>query len=116
MLPRRYETGPRSSQAVVHAGTVHVCGQVARRSEGQSAAVQTAEILARIDEILAWAGSDKSKLVSTIVWLADFRHFEAMNTVWEAWVVPGQTPVRAVVESKLLAPGFVVEIMVTAAA
>jgi len=50
-----------------------------------------------------------------IVWLADFRHFEAMNTVWEAWVVPGQTPARAVVESKLLAPGSVVEIMVTAA-
>lgn len=115
MLPQRFEVGPRSSQAVVHAGTVHVCGQVARNSEGKNAALQTTEILARIDELLALAGSDKAKLISTIVWLSDFRHFEAMNAVWEAWVAPGQTPARAVVESKLTAPGFVVEIMVTAA-
>jgi enamine deaminase RidA (YjgF/YER057c/UK114 family) len=115
MALQRLEVGPRSSQVVVHAGTVHVCGQVAGNSEGQNAAVQTTEILARIDELLALVGSHKSKLVSSIVWLSDFRHYETMNAVWEAWVVPGQTPARAVVEAKLTAPGFVVEIMVTAA-
>jgi enamine deaminase RidA (YjgF/YER057c/UK114 family) len=38
-----------------------------------------------------------------------------MNEAWDAWVVPGQTPARATVESKLAAPGLDVEIMVEAA-
>ena len=112
---QRFEIGPRSSQAVVHAGVVHLCGQVARESEGQSAAIQTREILDRIDELLAVSGSGKSKLISTIIWLSDFRYFDEMNLVWESWVLPGHTPARAVVESRLVRPGFFVELMVTAA-
>jgi enamine deaminase RidA (YjgF/YER057c/UK114 family) len=38
-----------------------------------------------------------------------------MNTVWTAWVSPGNTPARATVEAKLAAPGVNVEIMVIAA-
>jgi enamine deaminase RidA (YjgF/YER057c/UK114 family) len=38
-----------------------------------------------------------------------------MNTVWEAWVVPGQTPPRATVEAKLADPAGLVEIVVVAA-
>ncbi|MDP6729838.1 MAG: RidA family protein, partial [SAR324 cluster bacterium] len=35
--------------------------------------------------------------------------------VWDTWVVQGQTPCRACVESKLAAPQFTVEISVIAA-
>jgi enamine deaminase RidA (YjgF/YER057c/UK114 family) len=35
--------------------------------------------------------------------------------VWEAWVVPGQTPARATVEAKLASPEYRVEIQVVAA-
>jgi len=42
--------------------------------------------------------------------------FAAMNRVWEAWVVPGQTPARATVQAAMAAPGYKVEIVVTAAA
>ena len=38
-----------------------------------------------------------------------------MNAAWEDWVVPGQTPARATVEAKLVAPGYRVEIQVVAA-
>jgi enamine deaminase RidA (YjgF/YER057c/UK114 family) len=38
-----------------------------------------------------------------------------MNTVWDAWVSPGNTPARATVEAKLAAPGVNIEIMVVAA-
>jgi enamine deaminase RidA (YjgF/YER057c/UK114 family) len=112
---QRHEVGPRSSQAVVHGNTVTLSGQVARNSGGKSVAEQTTEILSRIDMLLAMARSDKSRLISAIIWLSDFRHFDAMNAVWESWVTAGQTPARAVVEAKLVAPEFAVEIMISAA-
>ncbi len=115
MSIQRFEIGPRSSQAVIHAGVVHFCGQVARESEGQNITIQTREILGRIDNLLLVSGSNKSKLISTTIWLSDFRYFDEMNLVWESWVLAGHTPVRAVVESRLVRPGFFVEIMVTAA-
>ena len=41
--------------------------------------------------------------------------FGEMNSVWDAWVSPGNTPARATVEAKLAAPEYKVEIMVVAA-
>ncbi|MFN8702258.1 MAG: RidA family protein [Rhodospirillales bacterium] len=111
----RIETGPRSSQAVIYNGVVHLAGQVARGSENASVAAQTHEILRNIDRLLVAAGSDKSRLITSTIFLADFRRFDEMNDVWMAWVVPGSTPARAVVEAKLVTPGFGVEIFVQAA-
>lgn len=111
----RREIGPRSSQAVVHNGVVYLAGQVARGAEDAPVAEQTRQILAKIDQLLADSDSDKSRLLSTMIFLADFRRFEEMNDVWLSWVAPGCTPARAVVEAKLVTPGFAVEIMVTAA-
>jgi enamine deaminase RidA (YjgF/YER057c/UK114 family) len=78
-------------------------------------ATQTASILKKIDALLKAAGSDKSKLLSARVWLTDMRKFDEMNKVWDAWVVPGQTPTRVCVEAKLAAPEYTVEILVIAA-
>ena len=64
----RIGTGARMSQAVVHNGTVYLAGQV---GEGASVAEQTRATLARIDALLAEAGTDKSKILSANVWLAD---------------------------------------------
>jgi enamine deaminase RidA (YjgF/YER057c/UK114 family) len=111
----RLEIGPRSSQAVIFNGMVHLAGQVARGSENASVAVQTREILANIDRLLTAAGSHKSRLISTTIFLADFRRFDEMNEVWMQWVEPGRTPARAVVEARLVTPGFGVEIFVQAA-
>jgi enamine deaminase RidA (YjgF/YER057c/UK114 family) len=111
----RLEIGPRSSQAVIFNGMVHLAGQVARGSENAPIADQTREILANIDRLLAEAGSHKSRLISTTIFLADFRRFDEMNAVWMQWVEPGRTPARAVVEAKLVTPGFGVEIFVQAA-
>jgi enamine deaminase RidA (YjgF/YER057c/UK114 family) len=38
-----------------------------------------------------------------------------MNSVWDSWVSPGNTPARATVEAKLASPDYKVEIMVVAA-
>ncbi len=115
MSIERIDTGARMSQAVVHNGTVYTAGQVAQRAPGGSIADQTADILDRIDALLAKAGSDKSKLISATIWLTDMRDFAEMNKVWDAWVVPGATPGRACVEARLATQLFNVEIGVIAA-
>jgi enamine deaminase RidA (YjgF/YER057c/UK114 family) len=115
MSIKRLHVGPRMSEAVVHNGTVYLAGQVADDAS-QDAAGQTREILAMIDRLLAECGSDKAKILSAQIFLADISDFAAMNSVWDAWVPAGHTPARATVESKLAAPKYRVEIKVVAAA
>jgi len=112
---KRFEIGPRMSMAVVHGNTVHLAGVVASGAPGKSVGEQTRDILTSIDRLLALAGTSKSKLITTNIWLADISKFAEMNKEWDAWVSPGNTPARATVEAKLAAPEYTVEIMVTAA-
>jgi enamine deaminase RidA (YjgF/YER057c/UK114 family) len=114
MAIKRIQPGPRMSGAVVHGNTVYVAGQVADTNDAD-VKTQTSEILAKIDGLLRQAGTDKSKLLSANVWLTDIRSFNDMNSVWDAWVSPGNTPARATVEANLAAPGLRVEIAVIAA-
>lgn len=116
MSIERLHTGPRMSQVVKHAGTVYLAGQVALEAKGAPVAEQTRDILGRIDQRLAEAGTDKSKLLSATIWIADMSKFAEMNSVWDAWVDPQNAPARACVEAKLAAPEFTVEIAVIAAA
>ena len=116
MAIERIQTGPRMSQAVIHNRTVYLSGQVATSSLGASVAIQTREILASIDALLAEANTDKSKLLSATIWLTDMATFAEMNSVWQAWVVPGSTPARATVASPQLASAeYRIEISVIAA-
>jgi enamine deaminase RidA (YjgF/YER057c/UK114 family) len=113
MTIKRFETGPRMSQAVLHNGTVYVAGQVAK---GASVKDQTTAIVKQIDALLAAAGTDKTKLLSATIWLVNMGTFAEMNSVWDPWVSPGNTPARACVESKLATPEYLVEIAVICAA
>ncbi len=110
----RHSVGERMSQAVVHGDTVYLAGQVADDTSA-GVAGQTEQVLAKIDARLAEAGSDKSKLLAATLWISDMTRFNEMNRVWDAWVSPGNTPVRACVQATLAAPQYQVEIMVTAA-
>ena len=109
---KRIESGQRMSQAVIAGNTVWLAGQVAE--PGKPAADQTRSILAQIDTLLKKAGTDKTKIVSAQIWLADMADFAAMNEVWDAWVPQGHAPARATGESKLATPDYKVEIIVTA--
>ena len=111
----RIEPGPRMSEAVIHGDKVYLAGIVAGDTVGQSVLEQTKDILAQIDNILASAGSDKTRILKANIWLTDIATFSQMNQAWDAWVVAGKTPARATVEAKLAAPGYDVEIMVEAA-
>lgn len=113
MTIRRIEPGPRMSQAVVHGNTAYLAGQVG--APGESVTAQTRAVLAQIDRLLAEAGSDKSRILSATIWLADIADFAAMNSVWDNWVDPANPPARATGESRLAAPEYRVEIIVVAA-
>lgn len=111
---QRLHTGPRMSQAVIHGNTVYLAGQVAD-DPSQDVPGQTRQILAAIDRLLAEAGTDKTKILSATIYLADIGTFAQMNSVWDTWVPRGHTPARATVESRLAAPEYTVEIQVIAA-
>lgn len=114
MSIQRIEPGPRMSQALVHGDTVYLAGVVADDRAATSPAEQTTQILARIDALLATAGSDKSRLLTATVWLRDIAYYDALNSVWDKWVLPGQTPARACVEARMAAPDILVEIQIVA--
>ena len=115
MTIQRFDTGPRMSQAVIHGNTVYLAGVVANKTAGESVTKQTQEVLSIIDSHLAKAGTDKSKLLSTTIYITDMKNFAEMNAVWDAWVSPGNTSARATVEVQLAGPKYGVEIMVIAA-
>jgi enamine deaminase RidA (YjgF/YER057c/UK114 family) len=115
MTIQRFDTGPRMSQVVIHGDTVYLAGVVASNAAGESVTKQTQDVLSIIDGHLAKAGSDKSKLLTATIYLSDMNTFAEMNAVWDGWVSAGNTPARATVETKLAAPRYNVEIMVTAA-
>jgi enamine deaminase RidA (YjgF/YER057c/UK114 family) len=111
---RRRHTGPVHSRIVEHGGLVYIAGTTADRRTA-SCREQTEEILRKIEGFLAEAGTDKSRLLSATVWLADIREKEEMDAAWKAWVHPDHKPARACVESRLGTPDTRVEIMVIAA-
>jgi enamine deaminase RidA (YjgF/YER057c/UK114 family) len=115
MTIQRIETGPRMSRVVIHNDTVYLAGLTANKTVNQSLAEQTREILAIIDDLLAKAGTDKTKLLKATIWLSDIRTVDEMNKVWDAWVPPGHAPARACIEALLQGPEKKVEIQVTAA-
>jgi enamine deaminase RidA (YjgF/YER057c/UK114 family) len=114
MSIKRISPGPRFSAAVVHGDTVYVAGQTASDPSADVRG-QTEQVLKKIDDLLAAAGTDKSRLLSATVYLSDIRYFDDMNAVWEAWIDKENKPTRATVEARLAAPKLLVEIVVTAA-
>jgi enamine deaminase RidA (YjgF/YER057c/UK114 family) len=112
---QRLYGGPRMSQVVIHEDVVYLAGQVAQDAGNASVAEQTRSVLARIDTLLAAAGSDKSKMLSARIWLQDLRQFDEMNDAWIRWVSPGTAPTRVVTEANLATPAYLVEITVVAA-
>ena len=111
MTIKRIGTNDRMSQACIHGDTVYLSGQVALKAPGASAAEQTRAILDQIDDLLAQAGTDKSKALTATIWLCSMDDFAEMNAVWDEWAKGGNAPCRAAVESpRLASPDFTVEI------
>lgn len=109
----RKHVGDRMSQIVCHGETIYLAGQVG--TNGAPVAQQTQDCLDKIDALLAEVGSDKSRILQAIIWLADMRDFQEMNSIWDAWVPQGHAPARACGQANLASPDLTVEITVIAA-
>ncbi|HEX7175292.1 MAG TPA: Rid family detoxifying hydrolase [Pyrinomonadaceae bacterium] len=111
--------GGHYSQAVVHNGLVYVAGQLAidpRTGERKLGSIeeQTEQVLRNVAAILEAAGSDLSRVLKMTVYVADIELWAAVNTVY-ARVMGEHRPARAIVPTKELHYGFLVEIDAIAA-
>ena len=104
---KRIGVGARMSEAVCYNGIVWVAGQVG--TPGASVTEQTRTCLAEVDRILAEVGTDKTRILSAQIWLADISTFGEMNAVWDTWVPAGNTPARATGEAKLATTEYKVD-------
>ena len=112
-IVRRESKGILSS-AVEYGNTVYLAGLTAD-DQSQDAKGQAAQILAKIDRLLAACGSGKAKILTATIWVSDIRNRASMNEAWTAWADPKNLPARACVEAKMADPNCLVEIMVVAA-
>ncbi len=110
----RHHINARMSQIVIHGDTIYLAGQVATDSSA-NITIQTQQVLEKIDNLLAEAGSDKTRILSAQIWLANIGHFSEMNKVWDAWVPEGHAPARACIEARLATPALLVEVGIIAA-
>jgi len=110
----RHHVKQRMSQIVIHGDTIYLAGQVGDDSSADIT-VQTQQTLQTIDNLLAEAGSDNSKILSAQIWISSMGHFAAMNAVWDAWVPEGHAPARACTEARLASPEWLVEVGIIAA-
>ncbi len=112
---QRLHVSARYSEAAVFNGVIYLAGMVPECSATDIVA-QTEDVLAQVDQRLAEAGSDKTRILRAQIYLADIGDIDGMNVVWDAWVVSGHAPPRATVQAALGRPEWKIEIVVTAAA
>jgi enamine deaminase RidA (YjgF/YER057c/UK114 family) len=109
---KRHDIGPTMSKAVEFHHWVFLAGMTA---DDTSVGIkeQTEQVLAKIDRTLAVANSDKSKLLSAMIFLSDISLRPQLNEVWNAWIDAANPPTRACVGVQL-AGSTMVEVVVTA--
>jgi enamine deaminase RidA (YjgF/YER057c/UK114 family) len=112
MIDRLAGDIPTRSRAAVH-GNLVMTVAVAPDPVPSSMYDQSVKALARLDESLALCGSDKSKILSAIVYITDIKRKGEMNRAWDEWVDLKNPPMRACIGVDL-EPPHIVEIVVTA--
>jgi enamine deaminase RidA (YjgF/YER057c/UK114 family) len=109
---KRIEPREWNSRAVV-CGNLVFCSGIVADDKSLPMKGQTEQVLRKIDAALAAAGTDKSRILSATVYMADASLKNEMNEAWMAWVDKKNLPARCAVGA-VLTPGTLVEIMVTA--
>jgi len=113
MITRSGPHGDVLHEVVENAGVLYLAG-ITAEDKSQDMAGQTRSVVAQVDELLAAHGSDKTRLLTALIFITDMKLKPAMNTVWKAWLAPAQLPTRATIGVSDL-DGYMIEIVVTAA-
>ncbi len=105
---------PNLSAAIRAGERVYLSGMLGNTPDSKGdAAAQTRETLSRIHQALKAAGATPADVVDSMVYLTDVAHFGAMNEAYRSFF-ERSFPARTTVQSGLVAPDGLVEIMVTA--
>lgn len=104
----------RRSLSVKHGGLLYTSG-ITSTDLGADITGQTQDVLRVIDNILMRSHTDKSRVLTAVITLADMADYGAFNAVWDAWIVDGCEPARSVTGAALAVPEYRVKIAVTAA-
>jgi enamine deaminase RidA (YjgF/YER057c/UK114 family) len=112
---KRIDVNPRLSMAVVHNGVAYLAGQVAIDAGGGPVTAQAQEVMARIDDLLAKAGTDRTRLLTANIYVADLGSLPEVNAVWHEWLAGAEPPTRTTIECKLANERYALEIQVSAA-
>jgi len=110
----RHQSDSRLSRIVIHNGIVYLAGLTAADRSATMKA-QTEEVLRKIDELLNIAHTDKSRLLTAMIYVSDIGLKPQMDEAWISWVDSNNVPARACVEARLGTSDTLVEIIVTAA-
>jgi enamine deaminase RidA (YjgF/YER057c/UK114 family) len=73
------------------------------------------QVLRQVEERLRQGSSDIKSLLQVLIFLPNPGDLSTFNSIWDAWVPNGHAPVRACIHATLAAPGYRVELVVTAA-
>lgn len=111
--------GGHYSQAIVHQGTVYVAGQLPfdpadPKAPPGDAAAQTRRALENVRAILEAAGSGLDLTLQMTVYVSDIAHWGEVNRVYTE-MLGDHKPARAVVPTRDLHYGYLVEIQAIAA-
>ena len=114
MTVQRLHVEKRYSEVAISGNLVHLAGQLAGDTS-QDIRSQTQQTLANIDRFLADAGTDKTQILSVIIFLKDIEQdYAAMNEVWDAWVADIDALPRTCIEANMYKPDVLVEMTVVA--
>lgn len=114
MITRRDKT-PIMHRLVEHKGVVYFGGVIADDVSGVSMREQTTQVCAKLDKLLADAGSGKSKLISATLFITDMALKQEMNEAWSSWLDAQDLPARATIGVSDLGKDVLIEVVVTAA-
>ncbi len=122
MITHILKSTDAQSKSRVRSATIAVLGETAYMTvipplpiaPDSTAAEQTRQIFASIEERLARIGSAKSKIAHLTLWLSDLAWFDEVTAVWNEWVDPDHPPVRACGQVALANKALKVEMIVVA--
>lgn len=105
------------SQAVTTGNLVFTSGQIAINPatgniEGETIEQQTLQVMKNLGEVLKAAGSDYSKAIKTVCFLADIADFAKFNEIYGQYFT--EKPARSCVAVKQLPKNALVEVEVIA--
>ncbi|MFN9915179.1 MAG: RidA family protein [Pirellulaceae bacterium] len=76
---------------------------------------QIQQVFAQVDTRLQAFGSDRTRLLQVVVYLSEAADLGLFNSLWDDWIPEGHAPSRACLHTRLAAPAYRLELVITAA-